>query len=68
MPEVRSKVTIKKFKEWVNMNLSVDSPLYQVMQREKDELTLEEAVAKTEMICTLIDTSVTSNTLARRAT
>jgi len=59
-------INVRKFKEWVGKNLSPESALYQVIQREKDELPLDEAVAKTEMICALIDTSVTSTTLRRR--
>ncbi|MDG6995703.1 MAG: hypothetical protein JRN52_07255 [Nitrososphaerota archaeon] len=59
-------VNIKKFKEWVSSNLHRDSPLYQVVQREHDELPLEEAVAQTEMICALIDASVSSKTLLKR--
>jgi hypothetical protein len=66
--EAKKKVSIKKFKEWVSANLSADSPLYRVVQRERDELPLEEALAKTEIICSLIDTSVTSKTLLKQAT
>ena len=58
-------INIRKFKAWVAANLSPESPLYQVVQREKDELPLDEAVAKTDMICALIDTSVTSKTLRK---
>jgi hypothetical protein len=64
MPEV--KVSTRKFKEWVSVNLSPNSPLSEVMRREKDELALDEAIAKTEMICALIDTSVTSEALLKR--
>lgn|SRR5487761_784588 len=67
MPESKMKVNVKKFKEWVSANLSAHSPLSQVMQREKDELPIEEALAKTGMICALIDTSVNSETLLNRA-
>lgn len=54
----RTTVSIRKFKEWVEVNLAPDSPLYQVMKKEKDELSLDEAVAKTDMICALIDASL----------
>jgi len=37
-----------------------------VAQREKDELPLEEAIAKTDMICTLIDSSITPKQLLKR--
>ena len=59
-------IKIRKFKEWVTQNLSHDSALYQVVQREKDELPLDEAVAKTDMICALIDTSLTSKSLMKK--
>lgn len=65
-PTATKIISIRKFKEWVAANLSPESPLYQVVQREKDELPLDEAVAKTDMICALIDTSVTSKTLVRK--
>jgi len=68
MPQAERKVNLRKFKDWVTANLSPDNPLYQVTQREKDELPLEEAVAKTEIICALIDLSVTSKTLVKRGT
>jgi len=64
----QKKVSTRKFKEWVATNLTPDNPLYQVAQREKDELPLEEALAKSDMICALIDTSVTSKTLVKRGT
>ncbi|MGH2638822.1 MAG: hypothetical protein ACRDF4_06010, partial [Rhabdochlamydiaceae bacterium] len=57
MPNIRSTVNLRKFKDWVFTNLTPESSLYQVAQREKDELPLEEAIAKTDMICVLIDTS-----------
>lgn len=66
MSEAKMKiVSIKKFKEWVSLNISQDSPLYQVAQRQHDELPLEDAVAQTEMICALIDASVSSKTLLK---
>ena len=46
---------IRKFKDWARENLSPDAPLVTVIQRENDELPVEEAVVKTEMICALID-------------
>jgi hypothetical protein len=48
-------VKLAKFKEWARRNIDPDSPLFQIIQKEKDELPLEEAVVKTEMICALID-------------
>ncbi|MDG6907197.1 MAG: hypothetical protein JRN20_15590 [Nitrososphaerota archaeon] len=59
-------INIRKFKDWVTQNFSPDSALYIVVQREKDELPLDEAVAKTDMICTLIDTSLTSKSLMKK--
>ena len=59
-------INVRKFKEWVGKNLSPESALYQVIQKERDELPLDEAVAKTEIICALIDTSVTSATLRKQ--
>lgn len=59
-------VNIKRFKEWALCSLTPDCPINQVMQKEKDELTLEEAIAKTGMVCSLIDVSVDSKFLAPR--
>ncbi len=47
-------------------NLTPDCPVNQVMQKENDELTLEEAIAKTGMVCALIDASVDSKCLMPR--
>lgn len=58
-------INIKKFKQWVFCNLSEDNLLCQVMQREKDEMTLEEALAKTGIVLALIDSSVNSDTLKK---
>jgi hypothetical protein len=52
-------VSIRKFKDWVTSNLTPDNPLYQIAARQKDELSLEEAIAQTEMVCALIDASFT---------
>ena len=62
----RTVVTVKlaKFKEWARSNLHPDSSLLQVIQREKDELPLEEAIVKTEMVCALID-SIDSSSLKK---
>ena len=48
-------VTTRKFKEWARHNLNAESLLFQIIQKENDELPLEEAIIKTEMICALID-------------
>lgn len=50
-----NKVRITRFKEWARQNLRPDSLLFQIIQKEKGELPLEEAIIKTEMICALID-------------
>lgn len=65
----RTMATFKltKFKEWAKRSLCPDSPLLQVIQREKDELPLEEAVVKTEMVCALID-SIDSGSLKKPRT
>jgi hypothetical protein len=68
MQQAKNMVSIRKFKEWVSAHLSTDSSLYHVIQREKDDLPMEEALAKTEMICALIDTSVTTENLLKRKT
>lgn len=57
-------VRLAKFKEWARLNLHPDSFLLQVIQREKDELPLEEAIVKTEMVCALID-SIDSSSLKK---
>jgi hypothetical protein len=66
MPQAQKIVNLRKFKVWVTANLTPDNPLYQVVQKEKDELPFEEAVVKSGMICALIDTSVTSKTLVKQ--
>ncbi|MCL4519585.1 MAG: hypothetical protein M1587_10355 [Thaumarchaeota archaeon] len=65
----RTVVTVKlaKFKEWTRGNIQPDSPLYQIIQREKDELPLEEALVKTEIVCALID-SIDSTSLKKSRT
>ena len=55
-------VTTRKFKEWARRNLKPESLIFQIIQNEEDELPLEEAVVKTEMICALID-SIDSTSL-----
>ena len=62
----RTVVTVKlaKFKEWARCHLHPDSPLLQVIQREKDELPLDEAIVKTEIVCALID-SIDSSSLKK---
>jgi hypothetical protein len=60
-------ISIRKFKEWAAHNLAPDSALYQVMQREKDELSLEEAIVKSDVICALID-SIDSKSLKKATT
>jgi rhamnogalacturonyl hydrolase YesR len=61
----RTTVNIRKFKQWVFHCLSEDSLLYQVMQKEKDEITLEEALAKSAIIVALIESAVNSGTLKK---
>ena len=60
-------ISIRKFKEWVSANLSPDIPLYQVVQKEKDELPLDEAIVKSCVICALID-SLDSKSLKKTTT
>ena len=60
-------VKLTKFKEWARRNIQPDSPLYQIIQREKDELPLEEAVVKTDIVCALID-SIDSSSLKKTRT
>jgi hypothetical protein len=67
MTEQRT-VNIRKFKQWVFGNLSEDSPLYLVMQKEEDDMTLEEAIAKSGIIVALIDSSVNFQTIKRGKT
>jgi len=64
--KARRTVNIRKFKEWALYSLTPDCPVNRVMQKEKDELTLEEAIAKTEMVCALIDASIDSKCLMPR--
>lgn len=68
MSQAQRIVSLRKFKDWVAATLTPDCPLYEVAQREKDELPLDEALAKSDMICALIDTTVTSNTLLKQGT
>lgn len=49
---------VSKFKEWVFSTLSAEDALYRLMQKERDEMTLEEAIAKTGIIITLIEGSI----------
>ena len=65
----RTVVTVKltKFKEWARRNIQPDSPLYQIIQREKDELPLEEAVVKSGIVGALID-SIDSSSLKKTRT
>ncbi|MCL4518183.1 MAG: hypothetical protein M1587_03200 [Thaumarchaeota archaeon] len=48
-------VTTRKFKEWARHILNPESLIFLIIQKEKDELPLEKAIVKTEMICALID-------------
>ena len=60
-------VTTRKFKEWARHILNPESLIFQIIQKEKDELPLEEAIVKTEMICALID-SIDSASLKKDTT
>ena len=51
-------INISKFKDWVFRAFSPEDAIYKLMQRERDEMTLEEAIAKTGIIITLIDSSI----------
>jgi hypothetical protein len=59
MPTNSSEATINisKFKEWVFRAFSPEDAIYKLMQRERDEMTLEEAIVKTGIIVTLIESS-----------
>ena len=58
-------VTTRKFKEWARHNLRPESLLFQIIHKEKDELPLDEAIVKTEMICALVD-SIDANSLKNK--
>lgn len=68
MPKFSDQTTIniRKFKEWVFCTVSEDSLLYQIIQKEKDDMTLEEALAKTGLIFALIDNSANFATLKKK--
>jgi hypothetical protein len=51
-------INISKFKEWVFRAFSPEDAIYKLMQRERDEMTLKEAIAKTGIIITLIESSI----------